>query len=540
MRPPTPDAALSTSVIEPGTRLAGRYRLDDRVSEAGGSTFWKATDEILARSVAVLTFAPGFPRVNDVVTAARAASRLTDPRLTQVFDADDSGERAYVVSEWVTGETLEDLLSQGPMEADRAAAFLLEAAEALTSAHAAGLAHLCLTPHNLVWTSGGTVKITGLGVEAVLSGAVSDTPALDDVQGLGGMLYAAVTGHWPGGEGTVLPPAPSGPDGRPLTPSQVRAGIPHNLDAIVCRALGLPTHGGQPRFDAPAAFADALAKVPRSPLPFVPLVGSTPPSVVPRPESTQDRTAQMSPAGSQPIPPVQTVPDAAHLRRQQQSQHAGDRSTGGHRADGGRTGQGSMNKPFLAAIGAIVLVVVAAGGWGLSQMGGDDGGKNAKSRTHTNPSQSAKPAPRELKVADTLVDNRPPNADRTAPQDTHKAVDGNKASYWTTQYYFGSPEFGRKRSGIGLVLDMGQSVTVDKVTVTMPSGTTPGHVELRVGDSPTHEADQKVATGDAVGVFDLKPTTQAKGRYAILWFTRLPDIGRLQVQVKDVKVIGSE
>ncbi|WP_433178894.1 AMP-binding protein [Actinoallomurus sp. CA-150999] len=532
MRPPTPDAALSTSVIEPGTRLAGRYRLDDRVSEAGGSTFWKATDEILARSVAVLTFAPGFPRVNDVVTAARAASRLTDPRLTQVFDADDSGERAYVVSEWVTGETLEDLLAQGPMAADRAAAFLLEAGEALTSAHSAGLAHLCLTPHNLVWTSGGTVKITGLGVEAVLSGANSDTPALDDVQGLGAMLYAALTGHWPGGEGTILPPAPTGADGRPLTPAQVRAGIPHNLDAIVSRSLGLPVHGAPERFEAPAAFADALAKVPRSPLPFVPLVGSTPPSVVPRPESPPDRTASMSAAASQPIPPVQTVPDSARMRPPQPPQHTG----GGHRATGG--GQGSVNKPVMAAIAAIVLVVVAIGGWGLSQMSDDNSAKNTKSRVQTPPTQSSKPTTRQLKVSDVLLDNQAPNSDSTAPKDKRKAIDGSPSSYWTTQFYFGA-DFGGRRNGIGLVLDMGKTVSVDKVTVSMPSGS-PGHVELHVGDSQTHGSDAKVAAGDAVDTFDLKPADPAKGRYVVLWFTKLPNIGQFQIKIKDVKVFGSE
>ena len=251
---------MSTSVIEPGTRLAGRYRLDDRVSEAGGSTFWKATDEILARPVAVLTFAPGFPRVHDVVTAARAASRLTDPRLTQVFDADDSGERAYVVSEWVTGETLEDLLAEGPMEPGRAAAFLLEAAEALASAHSAGLAHLCLTPHNLVWTSGGTVKVTGLGVEAVLAGSTSDAPAAEDTQGLGHLLYAALTGHWCGAEGTQLPPAPAGPDGRPLSPARLRS-----------RHAGRPRRDHLPRAASartrPAGAADRPGELRRRPEP---------------------------------------------------------------------------------------------------------------------------------------------------------------------------------------------------------------------------------------------------------------------------------
>ena len=74
---------MSTSIIEPGTRLAGRYRLEERVSESAGSTMWKATDEILARAVSVRTFEPDFPRAAEVVTAARTASRLTHPRNTR-------------------------------------------------------------------------------------------------------------------------------------------------------------------------------------------------------------------------------------------------------------------------------------------------------------------------------------------------------------------------------------------------------------------------------------------------------------------------
>ena len=54
---------MSTYTSEPGTRLAGRYRLVDQVTSGTGWTYWKATDETLARSVTVLTFATGFPRV---------------------------------------------------------------------------------------------------------------------------------------------------------------------------------------------------------------------------------------------------------------------------------------------------------------------------------------------------------------------------------------------------------------------------------------------------------------------------------------------
>src|SRR5215472_12905772 len=83
---------MSTYTSEPGTRLAGRYRLVDQVAAGNGWTLWKAMDETLARPVSVLTFAPGFPRISEVVTAARAASRLTDPRLAQVFDVEDGGQ----------------------------------------------------------------------------------------------------------------------------------------------------------------------------------------------------------------------------------------------------------------------------------------------------------------------------------------------------------------------------------------------------------------------------------------------------------------
>jgi len=517
---------LSTSVIEPGTRLAGRYRLDDRVSEAGGSTFWKATDEILARPVAVLTFAPGFPRVHDVVTAARAASRLTDPRLTQVFDADDSGERAYVVSEWVTGETLEDLLAEGPMEPSRAAAFLLEAAEALASAHSAGLAHLCLTPHNLVWTSGGTVKVTGLGVEAVLAGSTSDAPAAEDTLGLGHLLYAALTGHWCGAEGTQLPVAPTGPDGQPVSPAQLRPGMPSDLDEITCRTLHLPVRGAQEPLSAPGTFVAALSRVPRSPLPFVPLGGSSP-GVISRPDNPpQDSSTRTSPVD----PLSRTVPDPPTARTQRSARPS--RPAQVHHSS---NGTGSISRPVLAAIAVGVLVLVALGGWGLSHLGGGDSG-GTKQKTGAKNSSTAKPANQELTPARVHAYNRPPHPDDTASNDLDKAIDSNKSSAWTTQHY-SSASFGKLRSGVGLVIDMGKVVTVSKVKVLMPNAGQQGTVELHVGDS-LGPGTTKTDTGGASGSFDLDGKS-TKGRYITLWFTKLPNIGEFRATVRDVAVYGT-
>src|SRR5699024_2072422 len=127
-------------------KLANRYRLDQVASQTGGATRWKATDETLARPVAVWTFAEGFPRTSEVVHAARATSRIPDARVTQVFDADDTTPTPYVVKEWMIDSSLPGLSDHGPRAAARAAGLVAEAAEAIAAVHVSGLYPLCLSP----------------------------------------------------------------------------------------------------------------------------------------------------------------------------------------------------------------------------------------------------------------------------------------------------------------------------------------------------------------------------------------------------------
>src|ERR1035438_2863938 len=239
---------MSTYTSEPGTRLAGRYRLVDQVNAGDGWMYWKATDETLARSVTVLTFATGFPRVAEVITAARVASRLNDPRFPQVFDVEEADDLPYVVMEWVVGESLLDILPEGPLDPPRAVALVLEAAQAVTAAHAAGLAHLRLDPACLHWTPGGGVKIAGLGIDVALTGPGltgpgltegedAEDPSLADTRDLAPLLYPPLTRYWPGQPGSagsepgLLPPAPE-TDGNLCTPRQVSAGVPAGVDAV--------------------------------------------------------------------------------------------------------------------------------------------------------------------------------------------------------------------------------------------------------------------------------------------------------------------
>ncbi|MFC6085563.1 protein kinase family protein [Sphaerisporangium aureirubrum] len=507
---------MSAPAVEPGGRLADRFRLEDRVSESSGATLWKAIDEVLARPVSVLTLSPDFPRVVEVVTAARGASRLTDPRVTQVFDAAEEAGQAYVVSEWVTGETLADLVSSGPMSPERAAALVAEAAEAVAHAHEAGLSHLCLTPDRLIWTAGSTVKLLGLAVDAKLRGVESDDAAREDAEGLGRLLYAALTGHWPGEGDTGLPSAPLD-DGKVCTPRQVRAGVPGFLDAITCRALLQEPRRGLPPLTTPAAVAEALAEVPRpAPVP----VSGRPPALTLRSEAPDDLDTRRPPR-----PPVQPRP----------SDHGGHGGHGGHGSHGGhaRRSGGPMSR---AVVAMVILLLIAAVGLGAWTLGRSLGKRTPPPAASATPSSEGSPKIVALKPAgatgfDPLGDDLSEH-----PELARLAVDGKASTEWHTTTYQ-SAELGRLKDGVGLLLDMGKEVSVADVVVSL--GNAPGStIELRVGDSADLGALRRAAKQENVsGTVTLTPDKPASGQYVLIWFTRLPAFeGKFRGTIYDVVV----
>lgn len=541
-------------MIEPGNRLAGRYRLEKRIKDSGGSTLWKAVDEILARAVAVRTFDPEFVRIGEVVTSARSASRLTDPRLTQVFDADDSGESAYVVSEWVVGETLEGMLAKAPLEPGRAATLLYEASEAMAAAHAAGLSHLCLAPGDLVWTTGGTVKLLGIATDAVLRDRTSDDPAAEDVRGLGRLLYAALTAHWPGsadapGSSTVLPAAPM-TDGVPHPPRQVQAGISYAVDAIVCRCLGIEqgTGGTGEPIATPAELTKALRGVPRTPLPlFAGLGNSQPPprrpaqkpSAPPHQPHTPHHTHQPNRADQgrrapAPPPPRRApAPDATAQLPPRQHGHDVSQPTrpARHTSSGHRTGAGGgarkpANRALMGIAAAAITVIVGVGAWALtSNGGGGEGGNGGATGGVTDPAQqsnSPAPAPSALTAVgiDATEKPRGNHPDPSIRKNLETLKDGSPSGEWETQTY-ADADFGKFTDGLGATLDMGKSVKVSSVKVACPVHG--GTLQVKVGGSPSPDAMKAIGQQPCNGgelTFTANP--QADGQYVLAWFTQLP------------------
>src|SRR6478735_11497598 len=232
-----------TGPIGPGTVFAGRYRLDDLLTESDGARFWRATDTILARSVAIHAVSSSDERAPHLLEAARISATVIDPHLLRVLDCDDADGITWVVNEWGDGVSLDLMLQQGTLPPSRAAWLAREVAEAIAAGHAQGVAHGRLNPEAVLVTHAGAVKLIGYVVDATLERPRPPDPLygeLDereaDVINLAGILYAALTGRWPGVARSAVPTAPR-ESRRPLRPRQVRAGVPRTLDVICERVL---------------------------------------------------------------------------------------------------------------------------------------------------------------------------------------------------------------------------------------------------------------------------------------------------------------
>jgi eukaryotic-like serine/threonine-protein kinase len=532
--------------------VGGRYRLLERLGVQDGSLTWRAADEALNRPVMLWTFPPGFQRAGAVVAAARAACQLADRRLTLIFDADDEGEFPYVVGEWPPGRQLgELLLTAGPSEPASAAAMVAEAAGALAAAHSSGLAHLCLRPSSLWQGRTGEVKVSGLGIAAALAGIETTEPVRADTRGLGQLLYAALTGYWPGTEPTALPAAPRRGDGV-YRPREVRAGISGQLDAVACRTLSDATRDAGPPIADPAQLADELTEAVRARSPRRGHTVTDQPAAT-RPEPAPVAAARWSgpPAGiPEPVdrapgspPPTAELPRLRGQRRRLRQPVIGigwSRS-----AEPARRPHGRARRAKAVLAGAVILAGagwVAAGGLSRAPHGTVDRGAGIGSPGGANPAERSSVLARTART--TL---RPLSAQAfglSGPGDNGQlaplAIDGNLATAWQTDWYT-SPTFGNLEPGTGLILDMGRAVTITGAQILL--GSTPGAgFELRAGMSAGPLADLPVLASEngAGGWVRIQLSTPVHARYVLIWFTKLPadSSGTFQVSVFDVRVQG--
>jgi serine/threonine-protein kinase len=256
--------------------LTGRYRLHRLIARGGMAEVWEATDETLGRRVAVKVLLPHLAGDSSFLDRFRreavAAARLAHPNVVETYDAGIDHGVAYIVMELVRGRTLREVLgAHGPLPPARAVRIASQVAAALDYAHHSGIVHRDVKPANILLADDDRVKVADFGIakaaegtstpggpggqagphDLTQSGAVMGTAkylspeqvngqAIDgraDVYALGVVLYEMLCGQAPFDGETDLAVALKHVSSTPLSPRQVRAGIPRPLEAVVLRAM---------------------------------------------------------------------------------------------------------------------------------------------------------------------------------------------------------------------------------------------------------------------------------------------------------------
>ena len=166
--------------LSPGTRL-GPYEILSQVGAGGMGEVYRARDPRLQREVAIKVLPPALAsdadRLSRFVTEARSASALNHPNIVTIHEIGEAGAVRFIVMELVSGSTLRELLSSGPLPIRRLLQIAAQLADGLARAHAAGIVHRDLKPANVMLTADGVAKILDFGL-AKLDGADPTAGAL--------------------------------------------------------------------------------------------------------------------------------------------------------------------------------------------------------------------------------------------------------------------------------------------------------------------------------------------------------------------------
>ena len=245
-----------------GSTLGG-YRVDALIARGGMGVVYRATQLALDRPVALKVIARHLADDESFrerfLRESRLAARLDHPNVVPVYDAREEDGELIVVMRLVEGGDLKRrIAADGPLSPAEAVELLGQVARALDTAHAAGIVHRDVKPHNIL-IEGDRAFLTDFG----LAKALGDSGVLDgasiagtveymspeqwqgrsigppaDVYSLGCVLYEALTG--------IVPYARQEADAEPE--------IPEGLDAVIERAVAKDP---DERFPTAGALIDA-------------------------------------------------------------------------------------------------------------------------------------------------------------------------------------------------------------------------------------------------------------------------------------------
>ncbi|ALJ20821.1 serine/threonine protein kinase [Microbacterium sp. No. 7] len=241
-----------------GRLIDNRYRVRARIARGGMATVYVATDLRLERRVAIKVMhghlADDTVFQSRFIQEARAAARLADPHVVNVFDQGQDGDMAYLVMEYLPGITLRELLrEQKRLSVPQTITIMDAVLSGLASAHRAGIVHRDVKPENVLLAEDGRIKIGDFGLARATSANTATgqmllgtiaylapelvtrgtADARSDIYALGIMLYEMLAGEQPyKGEQPMQIAYQHATDSVPR-PSAKNPGVPEQLDELV-------------------------------------------------------------------------------------------------------------------------------------------------------------------------------------------------------------------------------------------------------------------------------------------------------------------
>lgn len=177
---------MPPSTFAPGHHLVGRYRIQALLGVGQTAEVYVAQDLSLQRTVVVKVLLPRLAEHEDVRRAFRdrivRAATLSHPHLARVYDGGQESGAIFMISEYLSGGTLEDVLASGrTLSVDDGARLGRDVANALAYVHANGFVHGSLSPSKLLFDDEGRVRVSDIAL-AGLGDAYRERFSLDDVR----------------------------------------------------------------------------------------------------------------------------------------------------------------------------------------------------------------------------------------------------------------------------------------------------------------------------------------------------------------------